>query len=394
MLGYLTMLDKREIKDCQSYMTTDSSISRIDPNQSNIIMTSNNNPPSNNDCKDSILNSVKMLPKKRKFFPSEVESEKSDSYLQNCVLSNQVQSIVQQPQPPPQETAVDYSCITNTQKFSRISEKPCTTLTYVEQVLPPHEERIEICSFEDPGEVVRRTNPSSFVNLREWIDNYVLARQGKYYYPGIIRTVSTSGEVYVQFEGDDQKTIIYRDVFNTGKYDIISNASPPGDKVSPGARVCVRAALSQGDSSKSQKIFVEGTIIRMIRNPVRCVVKVSGKEEIVPRADVRLVLPPWWDELQDSEVSNGYMAQPNGSVQIHHVVPTLHTDYYHNDAPSPLHHLATPNSIISNPLSNASADDIRRRQYDDFGESDDDLRGEDIQFPSDAGTFSFIKSFL
>jgi hypothetical protein len=49
--------------------------------------------------------------------------------------------------------------------------------------------------------------------------------------------------------------------------------------------------------------------------------------------------------------------------------------------------MTTPVSIhsTSTALSNGSADDLRRRQYDDFCESDDDLRKEDILFGLDAG---------
>lgn len=57
---------------------------------------------------------------------------------------------------------------------------------------------------------------------------------------------------------------------------------------------------------------------------------------------------------------------------------------------SPLHNnMATPISLhsTSTALSNASADDIRHRNYEDFGESDDDLRREDIFLLTDAGMF-------
>ena len=52
---------------------------------------------------------------------------------------------------------------------------------------------------------------------------------------------------------------------------------------------------------------------------------------------------------------------------------------------SPLQSLATPNSLVSTALSNASGEDLRRRHYDDFGESDDELRREDILFATDTG---------
>lgn len=45
------------------------------------------------------------------------------------------------------------------------------------------------------------------------------------------------------------------------------------------------------------------------------------------------------------------------------------------------------NTITSAPLSNGSTDDFRRQHYEDYGESDDDLRKEDIMFPCEAGNF-------
>lgn len=51
--------------------------------------------------------------------------------------------------------------------------------------------------------------------------------------------------------------------------------------------------------------------------------------------------------------------------------------------------MATPISLhsTSTALSNASADDLRHRSYEDFGESDDDLRREEIFLLTDAGMY-------
>lgn len=56
-------------------------------------------------------------------------------------------------------------------------------------------------------------------------------------------------------------------------------------------------------------------------------------------------------------------------------------------SPPPLHAITTtPVSLhsVSSSIPNGSSDDLRRRPYEDFCESDDDLRKEDIQFSSDA----------
>lgn len=42
---------------------------------------------------------------------------------------------------------------------------------------------------------------------------------------------------------------------------------------------------------------------------------------------------------------------------------------------------AGPGVVPIGVLSNGSMDDLRKRAFDDYGESDDDLRREDILFP-------------
>ena len=61
----------------------------------------------------------------------------------------------------------------------------------------------------------------------------------------------------------------------------------------------------------------------------RFVVRLVGcggqKEAVVRRADLRLLLPPWWEELEDqlSHLPAPHLSSPNGHLQLHHVVPTL-----------------------------------------------------------------------
>lgn len=87
---------------------------------------------------------VRKLPKKRKFDPSELE----ENNLQACIPVSVVQctSVMS----APQSTAVDYSC-------------PQSNST-----------------------------KQNAVDLSEWCDHRVLARQGDWYYPGVIRDASGS----------------------------------------------------------------------------------------------------------------------------------------------------------------------------------------------------------
>ncbi|KAF6205666.1 hypothetical protein GE061_019839 [Apolygus lucorum] len=381
------MLDKREIKDFDNYDGNESNLVEMETGtrQSNIIMSSNNNSISDN----AAINSAKKLPKKRKFVPSDEDLvEKGD-------FGSVVKSGDFMVQAPPQVAAVDYSCLA-AHKVIRGEEQGSSMYMEV-----PGKEEME-------GDR-RLSNVRHDVDLREWVDNHVLAKREHMYLPGVIRRAGSNGEVWVEFDhyGEKGKLVIFTDVLNSGKYDVISDASPSGNQVSLGARVCVRANT---EPASLQRVYLEGVVCRTLSAPPRFVVRLitaGASETVVKRADLRLLLPPWWEELEDGEEPpmNGYVQNNNPSVgssttsnglHHHHMPPHHHqqqqqlhgTEHYHyrsNDA-SPLHNLATPNSMISTALSNASGDDLRRRHYDDFGESDDDLRREDILFPTDAGS--------
>lgn len=90
---------------------------------------------------------VRKLPKKRKFDPSELEDNNTSSTASYIPVSV-VQSAMSAP--PPQAIAVDYSC-------TPISIKQQHTL-----------------------------------DLSEWCEHRVLAKQGDWYYPGVIREASGS----------------------------------------------------------------------------------------------------------------------------------------------------------------------------------------------------------
>lgn len=45
-------------------------------------------------------------------------------------------------------------------------------------------------------------------------------------------------------------------------------------------------------------------------------------------------------------------------------------------------------------LANGTMDELRKRAFDDYGESDDDLRKEDIMFPTDASHMGIFQKYL
>lgn len=411
---------------------------------------------------------VRKLPKKRKFDLSELEDieaikpsnqatisevnshaiglqqsttqNKSPTNHQSQVYpleSMHVQQSVITVQPPPQSVAVDYSfrevsdCSVNTQP---VHSKYVDVLS---SRFPPLEE-MQMQNRSCEQDIVKSslaisnanilTSPSKksiylnssysgddiFIDLNEWKEHRVLAKHNNIYIPGVIRQAGGAGEVWVELDYCEGKPVKYSNVFRENKFDIISDASPSKGQLMVGSRIVVRKEMNKDQMNSS--VFVEGVICNILNCPMRFVVTISGNEELtVKRADLRLLQPPWWDELADLDNSNsnvnvmmpgqsyaeesqynnmmqcGLMITDNNvPLQLNQVVPTLQTgnDYYRTTATSPLH-LITPVSHNSTctPLSNGSADDLRPRHYDDFCESDDELRREDIMFPMDAGRY-------
>ncbi|XP_069697817.1 putative transcription factor capicua isoform X2 [Periplaneta americana] len=399
--------------------------------------------------------SARKLPKKRKFDPSELEElEKTstENHFQNQNNSVVVSASVTPPAQsvvvmPPQSAAVDYSYVSPAPKLSqeiivpplmaqqsRTSSIGTIVDIVIEDQAPRPNDGIGVLRSDGSNCLPVLTIDSSLIggsrkhmqipgsrgdiDLSEWEDNRVLAKKDKTYLPGVIRRALRTGEVWVKFDYYDELAV-FTDVLGSGKYDVIGDASPSMGQVTLGARVCVRA------TDNNHRVFFEGIVYKILTSPVQFLVKLIGgqqsQELLVKRADLRLLLPPWWDELESMEdephhvitgtnsnngriyppSSNGQLQQPSVlhthqptpphpiPLPLHHV-PTLQpadaSNYYRSAATSPLHSMATPVSInsTSTALSNGSADDLRRRQYDDFCESDDDLRKEDILFPLDA----------
>lgn len=237
---------------------------------------------------------VRKLPKKRKFDPSELDEGGQTS---SCIPVSVVQTV-------PVVAAVDYSY-----------------------------------SVRPPPQPPQPPQPPP-VDLSEWCDHRVLAKQGDWYFPGVIREAGAN-TITVVLDGKSEK-ITYENVFDNECYNVIGDASPSVNQISLGTRVCVR---------HNQSMFVEGIVCAIFEGqPVRFVVAVIGEkscELTVKRADLRLLRPPWWDELEHLELASTQPAE------------------YCRASTATLH---TPVSACT-PLSNG-------RLYDEFCESEDELRQE------------------
>lgn len=155
----------------------------------------------------------------------------------------------------------------------------------------------------------------------------------------------------MEMDGKEGKTVRFKDVLAADCYDVISDASPSLKQITIGTRVCVR---------HNQSLFVEGVVCTICdTHPVRFIVAVLGeqrREITVGRAELRLLRPPWWDELENLN-----------RLSIQEQPPNVPVEYYNRT--SPQHN--TPVSVCT----------PNGRQYDEFCDSEDELRRE--MFPSE-----------
>ncbi|XP_011703161.1 PREDICTED: protein capicua homolog isoform X4 [Wasmannia auropunctata] len=345
--------------------------------------------------------SAKKLPKKRKFDPSELEEmDKTSNVTSN--INNMVHIRAPTAMPlcgsqPVLSQQSNLPTITSRQSPQQ-QESDCYQVPSAHSVvvLPPQSTAVDYSLREEPS----RSRPRLAIDLSEWRDHRVLALRDSYYFPGVIRNV-VHGEILIEFDGE-RKLVRYSDVLGARRYDVIGDASPSLGQVTLDTKVCIRCPTANSHVDAT-KVFVKGTVCKILKKPYRFIVKIPREDDqsdsyVVKRADLRLIQPPWADELEEGleecdptrveNIEHGYRNTTEAPtavpiLQIHHTSHhTSHisshndTSYYRTTGTSPLMTLGTP-AHSATALSNGS------RPYDDL-ESEDDLDREDITFPSDA----------
>lgn len=170
---------------------------------------------------------VRKLPKKRKFDPSELEEIE-----RSCANNNGLVTVAAEFQPQ-------------------------------NQVIQEHRRSVS---------PIQNNSGYPCVDLSEWSDYRVLAKQRGLYLPGVIKQADR-GRVVVELDGPESESVVYGDIFGVQKYDIIGDASPPVNQVERGSRCVVRT--TDRDNSV-QNIFVEGVVFDVLNTPIRFRVKVSA----------------------------------------------------------------------------------------------------------------------
>lgn len=142
------------------------------------------------------------------------------------------------------------------------------------------------------------------IDLNQWINQRVLARKDLVFQSGIIKNIFHNQNVGIQFEGDKEITNFH--VFDK-MCNIVGDNPPPAVMISVGCRVCVR-------TNTEQHVFYEGQVVeKKVQQPVLYKVRLIhgqhiamfGQEVWMPRANIRLLQPPWHDDLEE-----GFPEQP------------------------------------------------------------------------------------
>jgi len=166
---------------------------------------------------------VKKLPKKRKFDLSQLEecdpvSDPLPPVPKQCNTSCVASVVVV----PPQSMAVDYSRLDGFDHRPNYADVPV--------IVEDHSEQNEDVSYTNGHDETSRLD----VDLQEWTNHRVLAKKDGVYLPGLIRQATSNGDVWIEFDyaGEGQRYVSFKDVLNTSKYDVISDASPSLSQVS------------------------------------------------------------------------------------------------------------------------------------------------------------------
>ncbi|VDK52991.1 unnamed protein product [Anisakis simplex] len=153
-------------------------------------------------------------------------------------------------------------------------------------------------------EIVSTTNQSESssdlnVNLQEWKGTRVLAHLTDIdgYLPACIKDVRNNKDVIVQF--DSGREHVFEDVMSRSSReqpDIVADQAPSPDSINVSDTLCVKW---KGEES----IYRLADVIKKLNSPARFQVRLlnqplSENQPVwLPRANVRLMRPPWYDEL-------------------------------------------------------------------------------------------------
>lgn len=190
-----------------------------------------------------------------------------------------------QPQPPPQQaTQAPVRNLPKKRKFDPSEleeiERNCMNNIAISAPLPV-EYQPTIQTVPQPSPIVQHPSPPTElkqysihypnIDLSEWRDHRVLAKQRGIYIPGVIRQADGC-KVIVELDGQENDPVEYSDIFGKNKFDVISDASPQMSHLLIGSACAVRTADPLRESG--QNVFLEGVVCEVRNSPRRIRVQV------------------------------------------------------------------------------------------------------------------------
>ncbi|XP_023931096.1 protein capicua homolog [Lingula anatina] len=221
------------------------------------------------------------------------------------------------------------------------------------------------------------------VDFKEWKGHRVLARKDGAYYPGMIKTVKHNRILGVQFDSD--KKILE---FNVSDFpssnDLISDHSPPAMTVFAGSQVCVRG-------NTEETVFYEGEVMEKKLSPVSYCVRITYQDEKgqgtrqevlwVSRANIRLLQPPWHEDLEEIGASMTQTEETSNLAQPK--IPPLppaepQQQYIHQPQPSPTQQGPSPKPPSEQKVK--ISNEIQLAEKEGSDSSDDEIKNDIFAF--------------
>ncbi|KAF4524423.1 hypothetical protein B566_EDAN013706, partial [Ephemera danica] len=238
----------------------------------------------------------------------------------------------------------------------------------------------------------QETTPHCCIDLRDFIGHRVLARSKsnpQIYLPGTISNVLLASA------GQGGGVTVTLDQSAASRHlDVVSDACPTVGQL----HATSRFGFVVRDHASREVRFLPAALCQVFDSPLQIVVEVGIGERIeqrlVKRPQLRVLLAPWAEELayhaQHHVDAPHYEEKINQTNSVSPVPPAALVSgpalMYRHSATSPLNPNPPTMGVLGAGVAaaqQAGETEFRKKTFEDFLDSDDDLRKEDIMFPSE-----------
>lgn len=185
----------------------------------------------------------RLHPKKRKFNPAELE-EMEPTTVATTTNQNGNASDWTPDKQQPTETVFTMASVpkmivsTSTPTKDTVPQNRVQFQNHIQQTFSESlvQKRCSSYITNTQASLPSADSPMEILDLSEWCNQRVLAKQNEYYATGVTRntsnTSSRGSSIAVEFDYPEGNVKIFHDVFGNGRYDVISDASPSVNEVS------------------------------------------------------------------------------------------------------------------------------------------------------------------